>query len=921
MRLKCPLLAVFIFQSLVLQAIEIPRITCEMLENPSGISAAPRFGWQLLSSVQGDRQTAYHIIVSSTAENLQQDHGDMWDSRKILSDQSQFVTYRGKPLGSGKRYYWKVRVWDSRKKPSAWSAAACWDMAPDLLSTPVQWIGAITKDKSRLPEGRKFHSPSLKKKEIADLYNNTDPLARRSIVLRRAFRTDRKIARAMVYVSGLGHYELMLNGKKVGRSEFAPLWSDYDKTVYYNTYQVDSLLTSGENVIGVWLGNGMYNVSGNRYKKLWVSFGPPTLFFKMDVLYHDGSHQTIVSDQTWKYAESPITFNCMYGGEDYDATLEQPGWDRVGFNAPWKTVVVQEPPAGKLTPQLAAPVEVLKRYGVKTAKEPKPGVHVLDMGQNLSGFPTIRVQGKKGQVVRLVAGERLNDEGLVSQKQTGSPFYFEYVLKGEGVETWQPRFSYYGYQYLQVENVNYGSSSAPAADKPVLLEVTSNFIYNASGERGSFSSSNDLFNQAHVLINNAVKSNWQGVFTDCPHREKLGWLEETHLNGPGLLYNYNLVQFVPKVMRDMADAQREDGLVPSIAPEYVIFGGDFTDSPEWGVAVAVLPWMYHDFYGDASLLEQYYPVMKKYVDYLTSKSAAHIVSHGLGDWYDYGEHAAGYSRNSPIPLSATAHYYFGATLVKKAAGLLGRKQDAAAYSRLSEEIKEAYNKKFFDPATKQYATGSQYANAISLYLCLTDDKDRQAVLDNLVADIRRRGNRLTTGDVGNRYLYQALALNGRNDVMYDLHNHDDTPGYGFQIKFGLTTLTEQWDPRKGNSWNHFMMGQIEEWFYKNLAGIVPDEKKPGFKHFVIAPQPVGDLTSVKATHHALYGDIRVQWHKTGNAFLLTVQVPVNTTADVMLPAGTGPKVTVNNKPVTGKDLSQRMLTVGSGVFVIECDAK
>jgi hypothetical protein len=319
--------------------------------------------------------------------------------------------------------------------------------------------------------------------------------------------------------------------------------------------------------------------------------------------------------------------------------------------------------------------------------------------------------------------------------------------------------------------------------------------------------------------------------------------------------------------------------------------------------------------------------MKKYVDYLTTKSSGHIVSHGLGDWYDYGDHAAGYSKNSPIPLSATAHYYLGVTLVKKAADFLNRKGDVAKYEALSEKIKEAYNQKYFNAETKQYATGSQYSNAISLYLGLADDQYKQAVLDNLVEDIRKRGYRLTTGDVGNRYLYKALADHDKNDVMYAMHNHYDTPGYGFQIKFGLTTLTEQWDPRKGNSWNHFMMGQIDEWFYESLAGIVPDEKVPGFKHFVIQPRPAGDLTSVNASHQTLYGDVKVSWQKTENSFSLTIHVPVNTTADVVLPVRIDSEIRVNNKLLKGRDKkngiisfdrNKSSLKVGSGIFIMDC---
>lgn len=906
-------------------AIEIPRITCEMMENPSGIVQFPRLGWQLSSSQVGDKQTAYQVIVSSDLATIKRGQGDVWNTGKIKSGQSQLIVYAGKPLQPGERYYWRVKVWDTKGKPSDWSVIAYWDMAPDLAKENIQWIGAITREDSKLPEGREFHSPVLKKKEIAAQWNNVTPLAKRSIMLRKLFSIGKKISSARVHISGLGHYELTINGKKVGNTEFAPLWSDYDKTVYYNTYDLEKMLQPGSNVIGVLLGNGMYNVTGDRYRKLLVSFGPPTLFFKLRVRYDDGSEEIVVSDPSWKYAESPITFNCIYGGEDYDARLEQDGWDEPGFNdMHWKPVVVQEAPRGELRPQLVAGVKKMKEYGVKNSTTPSPGIHVLDMGQNLSGYPAIKVRGRKGQQVKLLVGEALTKAGTVNQKRSGGPYYYLYTLKGDGLEEWHPRFSYYGFQYIQVEGADLKTTDHDGT-KPVIEDIRSHFIYNASGEGGEFECSNDIFNQAHLLINNAVKSNWHAVFTDCPHREKLGWLEETYLNGPGLFYTYDLTRFVPKIMQDIADGQRTNGLVPSIVPEYVIFGGDFTDSPEWGVAAVVLPWMYYKYYGDQRLIRQYYPVMKRYVDYLTSKSDHYIVSHGLGDWYDYGEHAAGYSKNSPIALSATAHYYLGARLVKEAADLLNIPGDVAKYDQLATHIKDAYNAKFFDPETKQYATASQYSNAVSLFLDMVAPEHKQAVLNNLVEDVRNRGNRLTTGDIGNRYLYQALARNGYNDVMYDMHNHYDTPGYGFQIKFGLTTLTEQWDPRKGNSWNHFMMGQIEEWFYRTLAGIVPDVRNPGFKHFTIQPEPVGDLTFVKASHHTLYGGIKVHWEKKGGAFTLRVRVPVNTSATVVLPGfvTSARLITDPAHPKSGehnlKPIGNRYeMEVGSGEYRFEC---
>ncbi len=377
----------------------------------------------------------------------------------------------------------------------------------------------------------------------------------------------------------------------------------------------------------------------------------------------------------------------------------------------------------------------------------------------------------------------------------------------------------------------------------------------------------------------------QSVFTDCPHREKLGWLEETHLNGPGLFFNYDLRTFFPKVMQDMADSQQTDGLIPDIAPEYVVFEGGFRDSPEWGAACVVIPWMYYEWYGDHSLIESYYPVMRKYLDYLTTTATDYIVSHGLGDWYDFGPGRAGISQNTPIEITATGHYYLCADLVAKSAAMLSNIYDEKIYSELADKIAEAYNTVLFDSETAQYGSGSQCSNAMPLFLGIVPEQYKEKVLANLLVDIKEKGNRLSTGDVGNRYLYQTLADNDQNELMYLMHNHKDVPGYGFQVELGVTTLTEQWDPRRGMSWNHFMMGQIEEWFYKSLAGIKPDIKNPGFKHFYIEPQVVGDLTMVKASYNSMYGRIHSEWIVKDGMFELTVIVPVNTNATVVLPFG------------------------------------
>lgn len=905
--------------------ISAEHLKCEMAENPLAVSTnQPRLSWQLVSKEQNVTQTAYQILVASSAEKLQKNEGDIWDSKKVVSNKNLQITFGGSPLKNEVKYFWKVKVWNQKDKASAWSKTAFFRIAPLESTLKPIWIGAITKADSHLPEGRNYHTATFKREKKLAIINASDSLSRRSIMLRKPFTTSKEIKEAVVYISGLGHYELTINSKKVGNSEFAPLWTDYDKTVNYNTYELSQTqLQKGENVIGVLLGNGMYNTVADRYTKFYISFGPPTLFFKMKITYKDGSEQIIKSDESWKYSKSPITYNSIFGGEDYNANLEQKGWNSKGFSdANWKKVVVQEAPKGTLRPETTTPITIQKQYEVKETKEQKPNFYIFNMGQNLSGFTTIKVKGKKGQTVRVWVGESLNEDGTVGQGKTGKPYYYDYTLKGEGIEEWTPKFSYYGFQYVQIENINYKETKD--ANLPTLLDLKSNFIYNSAGEAGTFECSNDIFNKTHVLINNAIKSNFQSVFTDCPQREKLGWIEEIHLNGPGLMFNYNLANYFPSTMQNISDSQRDNGLIPSIVPEYVVFGGDFTDSPEWGVNGIILPWMYYEYYGDASLLEKYYPVMKKYVDYLGTKASNHIVSHGLGDWYDYGTHAAGYSKNSPIALSATSHYYYGAFLTAKAAKLLNKSEDIAKYETLASDIKTAFNKEFFNVETKQYGTSSQFSNAVPIFMDIVEPQYKQAVMQNLLADIKAKGDRLTTGDVGNRYLFQALAQNGENETMYKMNNHYDAPGYGFQIKFGLTTLTEQWDPRKGNSWNHFMMGQIEEWFYQSLAGIVPDAENPGFKHFFIQPEIVGDMTFAKATYQSIYGKIASAWEKKDGKLILKVEIPANTTATIKLPVSKDTAIMVNGKSaeksIQGFDENQKKSTLklGSGIYTIEC---
>ncbi len=778
----------------------------------------------------------------------------------------------------------------------------------------AKWIGAITREQAHIPEGRLYQGSVLKDSKA--LWAAANPLSRRSIILRRSFRPLKPVVNAELRIAGLGFYELTINGNKVGDSEFAPLWSDYDKTIFFNAYDVTGMLTPDANEIRVLLGNGFYNEQGGRYHKLRVSFGPPTLLFMLYVTYADNTRERLLSDDSWQWAESPITFNSIYGGEDYDARIEP---------SHWRTAVCQEAPRGVLRQQIAHPVKIMERYLVKEILR-NDTIIVLDMGQNLAGYPQITVNGASGKTIKITPGETLTAEGLVNQKQTGRPHYYTYTLRGEKApeaqvsgkgrtaadngrtatdngrtadkkpkrhdgkrgrrgektaefkdETWHPRFSYYSFRYLQIE----GNVS-------VLKHVESCFVYNSAPRTGHFECSNQLINDTHRLIDRAIRSNWQAVWTDCPAREKLGWLEQDWLNGEALVYNYDARSMIEQTMQNIVDAQHADGSMPEIAPEYTVFTGSwakpFQESPEWGGAIIALPTLYWMHYGDIGLARQHYPAMKRYMEYLSRQDSCFLLNMGLGDWYDYGPGRAGFSQNTPVRLVATAHYYQWACYMYLVAKYLGHKSDADKFNVHADSIRHAFNRTFYDPERKIYATGSQCSLALPLYLKLVPEEDHEAVLQNLVNDIAAHGWRLTTGDIGNRYLFYVLAQNDQREILYRMLNHYDVPGYGFQIKRGMTTLTEQWNPDHGASMNHFMMGHIENLLISDLLGI----QRHG-DMVVIEPHPVGGIQWCKGSTQAVFGEVKAEWHMTPadasgkQRFTLDITLPDDGYADVHLP--------------------------------------
>jgi hypothetical protein len=875
------------------QSLKVLNLQCEYKTNPQGIeSAAPKLSWLLQSNARGIMQTAYRVLVADNAAKLANNSADVWDSGKVSSGASLQIACNGKQLKAAQTYYWKVMIWDNHGKASAWSTVASWQMG---LLTKADWHGAEWIACDKLPDSLAivpfYHGKGLKKLGTA---NDVLPL------MRKAFNVEGKLKKATIYLCGLGHFELSLNDKKVGDHFLDPGWTKYDKQALYVPFDVTSQLIAGKNTIGVMLGNGFYYIPRDkRYRKLTGAFGYPKMVCRLMLEYDNGRVDNVVSDGSWKTAPSPVTFSSIYGGEDYNANLEHAGWNTNNFDdSKWRSVIKVDG-VPQLNAQMAEPLKIMQELKPQSKKQLDNGAWIYDLGQNFSGIPHISVQGKKGDTVRIIPAELLNEDGSANQKGSGGPHYYNYILKGNGVETWHPLFTYYGFRYLQVQGA-VPQNETNSRQLPVIVDIEGLHTRNAAQTVGSFACSNELFNKTFKLIDWAMKSNMASVFTDCPHREKLGWLEEAHLVGSSLHYNYDIVGLARKCINDMRISQTDDGLIPEISPEYVKFDEPFRDSPEWGSNAVILPWYVYQWYGDKEVLAQNYDMIKRYLAYLDKKSQNHLLYQGLGDWYDLGPKPPGVSQLTPQGITATSLYHYDLDIAGKVATLLGKSDDAASYKKLAAEVKQAYNQKFFNAETKQYGTGSQAANAMSVYAGLVEPQYKTAVVNNIVKDIRDRGNALTAGDIGYRYLLRVLDDEGRSDVIYDMNSRADVPGYGYQLAHGATALTESWAALPSVSNNHFMLGHLMEWFYSGLAGIRPADDAIAFNKIEIRPETVGDVTWAKANYQSPHGNILSSWKKDHGQFKLEVSIPANTTASIYLPVQNNAAITVDGQNIKAR---------------------
>lgn len=822
-------------------------------------------------------------------------------------------------------------------RPAVWAADN---------ETPLQYAEWIAMEPLGEVTTPLIHAPFVKK-EIADR-----PVGRYQLpMFRRVFKARKNVRRATLYVCGLGHFEVQLDGRRVGDHFLDPGWTLYNKEAEYVAFDVtqmfnvpaDNVLAEvaqtwqrGEHELRVTLGGGFYNIPRGRYQKLAGSFGQPKLRLRLRIEYLTGRDDNILSDASWQVSPSQLTYSSIYGGEVVDLRIE-PQWQPVltlGWDGP------------KLIEQQGTEVVVYGNYKPINRWSLANGDWVYDLGQNMSGIPALRLRGQAGQEVAVIPAELKNDDGSARNKAVGNWQYHVTLAGTEAVDV-EPKFSYTGFRYVQIHGAVPDGEPNPQG-LPVIEDILARHTTSVTArhEAGTFTCNSTYFNQLHSLIDWAIRSNLQSVITDCPHREKLGWLEQDHLMMPSMYYRYQLTPLYRKMMRDMEASQfvagqtlglgaasteasaDQDyrGMIPTIAPYYTNFGWNFDDTPEWGSAFIISPWYHYEWTGSDELFRQHFRAMERYIEYLTGRAERddYILAYGLGDWYDLGPKKPGYAQLTSPGVTATATYYYDVMLMAQMARVLADHNPAeAGYSReallsaayrydgLAETIREAYNHRFLhveerDGETRAYYDlDSQCANAISLSMGLVPDTLRLAVLQSLVADVEQHLYALdhpdehlydwgengptviTAGDVGYRYMLTALAEGGRHDLIYNMNTRDDVPGYAMQLRKGATALTESWQALESVSNNHLMLGHILEWMYGYLGGIRQAPGSVGWTDVLIAPHPVGEVTDCTVSYESPHGPIKVHWWIEGDLFKIQYTAPKSIQVRVINPVDTG----------------------------------
>ncbi len=800
------------------------NLRCENLENPIAIDiASPLLSWNMESTKRGQIQFAYQILVSGSKEKLDKNIGDYWDSGKIESDISVNIRYTGEPLNSRDVLYWKVKIWSAEGEESAWSETSKWEMS-FLKQTDWQakWIG-ISEDKD----------PFSTKTNPAPYFRNEIDI-------------QQKIKSAKVYVSGLGYYELYLNGNKVGDNVLAPAQTNYDKRalpkllyhyddqsttrVFYNTFDVTNLLQKGKNAIGMILGNGWYN-QRDRVEEGDLWYSTPRLICQLEIEYTNGETKIVTSNKDWKVKTGPILHDGIFTGEVYDARLEMKGWNSPGFNdLDWKPAELVRAPTGKLESQLAPSDKLVRTFKPLSISTNEDGLIVVDAGEMISGWIRLRINEKSGQEISMLFIEEMGNS--YGQKDV-------YISNGSGNEVYEPRFTWHAFRTVEISGI-----TQPLTKDDIDIVVVNTDVTPT----GSFSCSNELFNKIQENYIRTQLGNFHGsISSDCPHRERLGYTGDGSILVESSILNFDMTNFYQKWVNDMDDARnKKTGFVPHTAP----YGGG-GGGPAWGSAYVITPWFYYLYYGNSRILEQHYSGMKQWVEYLGTRTDENgIVVREEPDGWCLGDWATPGRIEIPPAYVNTCYYFYVTDLMSKIAAVLGNESDAEYFKRLAKEIKEVVNTHFFDPDKNQYWEGRQGANVFALAFGIVPEENIEAVLKNLTENIHANKGHLDTGILATPLLLDILTKYGKEDLAFSIMNQRDFPSFGdYILGKGATTLWENWNGASSHS--HPMYGSVIRWFYQAVAGIYPDEENPGFKNVIIKPALCGDLTFASADYNSV----------------------------------------------------------------------
>ena len=888
------------------ETVKITNLRCEYLENPLGIDITqPRLSWILDSDIRTQKQTAYEILVAGSIEKLNQNNGDLWSTGKVDGDQAVHVVYEGKTLQSGMRCFWKVRVWDKDGKPAGWSEPAMWTMG--LLKKEdwkAQWIG-------------------LERGASEDDEENDDESRRLPArYLRKEFSAAKKVKRAVAYISGLGLSELYINGEKTGDSVLEPGLTEYTKRVFYVTYDVTDRIRSGENAVGVILGNGRYYAPRSAVPTNTRTYGYPKLLYQMVIEYNDNSSQVIVSDESWKISvDGPIRANNEYDGEEYDARMEMPGWNAAGFDeSNWEHAEPVKSPEGTLKSQMMEPIRVTEIIKPVSVKNPRPGMYVFDLGQNMVGWCRLKVTGEKGTEVILRHAETLKKDGTLYVDNLRSAKAADiYILKGGGMEIYEPRFTYHGFRYVEV-------TGFPGEPGPEAIEGC--VVHDDLESAGGFQCSNELINRIYKNICWGVRGNYRSFPTDCPQRdERLAWLGDRAMESKGETYLFNVARFYAKWMEDINDSQKESGSVPVLAPPYwPIYADDVT----WPSCYTIIPGIIYRQYGDVRILNDQYPGMKKWMDHMSGYLENGIMPRDqYGDWCVPPEsqeliHSKDPNRITSKEVLGTTYYYYNLRLMARYANIIGKPDDEKEFKTLALKVKEAFNDKYFNQEKSRYDNGTQTSYVLPLAFGMVPEDQKQRVFERLIEKIivESKGH-IGTGLIGGQWLMRLLSDNGRSDIAYTIAGQKTYPSWGYMIENDATTIWELWngntaDPAM-NSHNHLMLvGDLNIWLYECLAGIRSDSEKVGFKNIIMKPGIVGDLSFVNASYKSVRGLIQSEWRIEEDDFIWNIIVPVNSTAKIHVPAKNAENITESGKDINNTNGVQFLgMEDNAAVFTIE----